>query len=194
MRLGFAVLFTAGTVLACGGERDEADAGFIYRDAGTNVVPDAGSMPVTRILVDRVYDGDTVHLRASSSLTAPDGQPMNDQHVRLLGVDAPEIAHPEANPPTGAQCWGPEAAAAAQALLVGEVVTLEYDEGSDLRDRFGRLLAYVKLGDGRVANEVLIRDGHAESFRSFPHKNLSRYNGLEEEARDAQRGLWGPCR
>src|SRR5687767_3969027 len=83
--------------------------------------------------------------------------------IRLLGVDAPEVAHPEANPPRpDPECFGDEAAAYANMLMAGKIVSVEFDPQHSLRDDFGRLLAYVRLPDDRVANEVMIRQGRAK--------------------------------
>jgi micrococcal nuclease len=185
-------LAIAVTLLAACGEvnNDREDAGFFTRDSGTTSMTDSGTRPTGTILVDVVYDGDTIRVRAGSTVRTPDGRPMNEEHVRLLGIDAPEIAHPEATPPTEAECWGDNAAQAAQMLIGGKIIELEFDPEHTLRDGFNRLLAYVRLDDDRVANEVLIREGHARSFRAFPHRDTEKYNALEAQARDANLGMW----
>lgn len=182
-----AVFFLSLFAPACGEVNSELDGGFFSSDAsGSTERSDAGSPAPRLILVDAVFDGDTIRVRAGSGVQTPDGRPMNDEHVRLLGIDAPEIAHP----PEPADCWGNESAAFAGSLLGGQVVNLDYDLANGLRDNFGRLLAYVILSDARVANEVLIQEGQARSFRAFRHRETARYNALEQEARDADRGLW----
>lgn len=186
---GFGVAIGAA-IAACGEVGgDDSDGGvFFSRDAMTTTRTDSGIPPSSGILVDTVFDGDTIRISASSTLKAPDGKALNGEHVRFLGIDAPEIAHP----PKAADCWGPEAAEFARELLAGKFITLEYDETHEVRDDTPsrRLLAYIRLPDGRVANEVLIQEGQALSFRTFPHKNLSRYNALEAEAKAADRGMW----
>lgn len=183
-----AQLFLAVAFLAACGDVNggDEDGGVFSRDATEVVRRDSGQPPSSGILVDAVFDGDTMSVRASSSHKAPDGIPLADRNIRFLGIDAPEIAHP----PNAADCWGDEAAVYARNLLAGQFVTLEYDETHELRDQFGRLLAYIRLSDDRVANEVLLSEGMARSFRAFPHKNTTEYNALEREARDANRGLW----
>jgi micrococcal nuclease len=179
--LGGAWLFVA----ACGEVgNDDYDAGFFSRDA--MVRPDSGVAPSSGILVETVFDGDTMRVRAAASVRAPDGRPLADTNIRFLGIDAPEIAHP----PEPADCWGDDSAAYARTLLAGKFVELEYDTTHDLRDTFDRLLAYIRLPDGRVANEVLVQEGQARSFRAFRHKFTDRYNTLESEAKAANRGMW----
>jgi micrococcal nuclease len=173
---------------------DDGDAGARFgQDAALPAKPDSGmpakpdsGMASSGVLVDAVFDGDTLRVRANASVRAPDGRPLDDQSIRLLGVDAPEIAHP----PEPADCWGDQSRAFLSDLVAGEFIELEYDSTHELRDRFDRVLAYVRLRDDRIANEVIIREGHGKSFRAFPHRDLDRYNGLEREARDRGLGLW----
>lgn len=187
------VIFSLALLVAgCGASDETPDAG--VEDQLDASSPDARTGH-SALLVDVVYDGDTLRIRAGSSAMTPDGKPYNGQHVRFRGVDAPEIAHPEATPPRPtADCWGNEAAAFARSLLEGKIVTLEYDPNQDLRDPYDRLLAYVKLQDGTVANEVLIRQGQAESYTHFPHRDSAKYERLEAQARAEHLGLWASCR
>jgi micrococcal nuclease len=179
-----AVAVFAGCGEVNGGE--DEDGGVFSRDATVIIRTDTGVVHSSGILVDNVIDGDTMSVRASSSLKAPDGIALSDRNIRFLGIDAPEVAH-GSNP---ADCWGDESAAFARTMLIGKFVTLEYDESHELRDTFGRLLAYIRLDDDRVANEVLLREGMARSFRAFPHRETTAYNALEQEARSANRGMW----
>ena len=57
-------------------------------------------------------------------------------------------------------------------------------------DRFGRLLRYVYLEDGRMVNELLVAEGFAQ-VSTFPPdvKYVDRF--LEAQA--AERGLWSQC-
>jgi hypothetical protein len=61
-------------------------------------------------------------------------------------------------------------------------------------DRFGRLLRYVYLEDGRMVNEHLVADGFAQ-VSTFPPdvKHQQRFSTAERQAREAGRGLWGPA-
>jgi micrococcal nuclease len=129
-------------------------------------------------LVTTVVDGDTIHVLLGAG----------SERVRLIGVDAPEIAHP----PQPAECFGEESAAFAERWLEGRSVRMEFDV--ERRDRFDRLLAYVFQGGG-LFNERLVAEGFAVE-RSYP-PNLAHQEELrraETEARQERRGLWGPCR
>jgi endonuclease YncB( thermonuclease family) len=48
-------------------------------------------------------------------------------------------------------------------LAFGQVVTVDSDE----RDRYGRLVAEVRLPDGRSLNQELVRAGYAWRFRRY---------------------------
>ncbi len=125
--------------------------------------------------VVRALDGDTVELA--------DGR-----RVRYLLVDTPEIAH---NSTEVADCFGDEAKAFNTSYVEGEDVRLEYDQ--ECEDHFGRLLAYVWLGD-TMMNELLLERGYARVLSIAPNdKYLERFEALEAEAQDAGAGLWGAC-
>ena len=121
--------------------------------------------------VTRVLDGDTIVLD-------------NGETVRLIGVDAPEIHHPE----IPVQSFGQEAAEFLRRFAEGFECTLEY-EPSDIRDQYGRLLAYVFVGD-RLANAEMIRRGYAYAYTRFPFRRQTEFIALEREAREHQYGLW----
>jgi len=121
--------------------------------------------------VIRVVDGDTLVVEL-------DGR---QERVRLIGVDTPEV-HGQVEP------YGAEASAFAQERLTGAEVSLELDVGE--RDRYGRLLAYLWLGD-EMFNETLLREGYAQVMTVPPNvKYADRFVALEREARAADRGLW----
>ncbi len=60
-------------------------------------------------------------------------------------------------------------------MVEGKNVRLEFDQ--TLRDRYGRLLAYVYLGDVMI-NEELIRQGYSGVYDKYPFKYLERFRAL----------------
>ena len=133
--------------------------------------------------VERVVDGDTLVARAGGERF----------RVRLLGIDSPESVRPDAP----VECFGPEAARRAEALLPpGTRVRLETDPTQDRVDDFGRLLAYVvPQAGGEPVNQRLVREGFAEVFvyRGREFRRLPAFAAAERAAREAGRGLWGRC-
>jgi micrococcal nuclease len=128
--------------------------------------------------VTRVVDGDTVDI--SPAIEGKD-------RVRLIGVDTPETRDPEC----GEQPYGDEASEFTEAELEGEEVDLEFDE--EREDRYDRLLAYVYPRDEEeMFNKMLLREGYAQVATFPPNvKYVDRFLAAQEEARTAERGLWG---
>ena len=103
--------------------------------------------PTLTATVLRVIDGDTIEVSMNG----------REERVRLIGVDTPETVHPE----IGVEPFGPEASAFTKRHLPpGTQVRLELDVQQ--RDRYGRLLAYLYLPDGRMLNELLLQEGLAQ--------------------------------
>lgn len=176
------------SLAACGREGlPDPDAAVEDEDAGLGPT-DRGMVIDSTIKATRVIDGDTLILAAGAGAKAPDGTPLHGVTIRLIGINAPEIEHP-GNP---AECWSSEAAAGLRNAVLGPDLELEY--GDDLRDIYGRTLAYVKILPSReVVNERMVSEGNARSFTDFPHQYTALYNRLESEARVANLGLWGAC-
>jgi micrococcal nuclease len=127
--------------------------------------------------VTRVVDGDTIEISP-----AIDGK----EEVRLIGVDTPETVDPNSD----VQPYGPQASRFTTQELEGERIELEFDQ--EREDSFGRLLAYVRLSDGALFNETLLRRGYAQLYIVPPNdKYEARFRAAQQEARDAERGLWG---
>jgi len=128
--------------------------------------------------VAKVVDGDTI------DIDAPDGDKEHTR-IRLWGIDTPETKHPE----VGVMYFGPEAAEFATELALGKQVTV-YLEEHRTRGKFGRLLAYVQLPDGRFLNEVLVSEGYAYADLRFQHSFYNKYKQLEAIAHSQKKGLW----
>lgn len=127
--------------------------------------------------VVRVVDGDTFEARLGG----------RTERVRLIGVDTPETVKPGAP----VECFGPPASRFAHRVLAGRTVAIRL--GEERRDRYGRLLAYVRVG-GRLLNAELLRRGLARTLTIPPNDRLaSRFQRLERSAARAGRGLWGAC-
>ena len=115
----------------------------------------------------RVVDGDTLEV--------------SGEKLRLLGIDAPEMAQTcEAN---------------GRPVLCGKLAAEHLDDllGSrplncavEGKDRYGRGLARCQA-DGRDVAETMTRDGWALSDRRYSD---GRYHGAEAAARAARRGIW----
>jgi hypothetical protein len=68
-------------------------------------------------------------------------------------------------------------------------VRVEYDQR--LKDQYQRTLAYLYLPDGRFVNREIVRLGYGHVYSEQPFKFLQDFRQAEQEARAANRGLWG---
>lgn len=162
-----------------------ASAAAVAVATGAILLTDAPHDPTgeaSEVRVTSVVDGDTIR---AQSLT---GRELG--RVRLLGVDAPELAH-GADP---ADCFAQEATARLTDLAPPRSrAYLVADPGQPGTDNYGRLLRYVEA-DGRDVSTELLADGAARLYDSATA--LLRQRELSEAAGLAQarhRGLWVSC-
>lgn len=125
----------------------------------------------------RVVDGDTIEVDL-------DGQ---TEDVRYIGVDTPETVKPG----SPVECFGKRASEFNRELVEDQQVTLVLDR--EERDAYGRLLAYVYVGE-QFVNAELVRGGFARTLEIAPNTAKADFLGrLERAASIAGRGLWGSC-
>ena len=133
----------------------------------------ASAVPIDGMVV-RVVDGDTIYVQLADRV----------EKIRYIGVNTPEIHHPT----RGEEPGGRAAAAVNRRLVGGRHVRLELDVRT--RDRYGRLLAYVWVGETMV-NAELVRQGYAQVMTVPPNvRYQDLFVSLQRESRDAGRGLW----
>jgi micrococcal nuclease len=126
-------------------------------------------------------DGDTVRVRIPN----PPAGLGAVETIRLIGVDTPETVHPS----RPVEAFGKEASDFTKSRLLNKLVYLAFDW--DLRDRYGRLLAYIYTADGRCFNAGLVSEGYGHAYTRFAFQFMDEFRALEQEARREQRGLWG---
>ena len=130
-----------------------------------------------------VHDADTLEI-------APHGK------VRLLGIDAPEKSNSSRDEQFLAlgtsrqhlRSIHQEGLAWCIRHVKGQQVTLGFDQTR--RDRYGRLLAYVYLADGRLLNRTLLEEGLVIVYRRFPFRLKNEFLAVESAARERRAGLW----
>lgn len=96
-----------------------------------------------------------------------------DIRVRLYGLDAPEMDHPE----------GAISKAYLRKLVGGRPVKVVIKG----RCKYGRHIGQVFDADGRDLNAAMVADGYARAYGSFSKA----YVGLERQAKRRGAGLWG---
>lgn len=123
-------------------------------------------------LVLKVIDGDTIEVEKLGK-------------VRYIGIDTPETKHPSRGP----EPYGREAYEANKRLVEGKTIRVELDVAE--RDKYGRMLAYIYLGDLFV-NAWLVEQGYARVMTYPPNvKYADLFLKLERKARESAQGLWG---
>lgn len=190
---------------------------------GPHCAPDAVGYVV------RALDGDTVEVLVSAELDV--GEPSDGDTaeegtstatggtgklvtVRMLGVDAPEIAHSASEV---ADCYGDESADSTRDKLEGRQVVLSFDQ--TCTDKYGRTLAYIfytdeaasfdlsACGEGActfpddssasvvaLVNDIVIRLGYARVYEDFDNIRLAELlYDAEAAAKSGNRGLWAEC-
>ncbi len=71
----------------------------------------------------------------------------------------------------------------------GDLITIEFD--TQQRDRYGRLLSYVYLSNGKMLNEEIVKAGYANVMTIQPNvKYQDRFLKAYQEARERKMGLW----
>src|SRR6266511_2500733 len=118
--------------------------------------------------VTYVVDGDTVDVRLTSGRT---------ERIRLIGIDTPERG----------RCDAAEATTYARSLAQGRAAVLQGDATQPTRDRYGRLLAYVWIGDRDLGYQQLAR-GLARVYvydRAFQR--------AERAGKTRSDGIWHAC-
>ena len=160
----------------------DADSSGIYRvnQHGIKTSDAANNSRMVRATVTSHVDGDTVRVRIPNPPSI-----LNEREtIRMLGVDAPETRHPS----RPVEYFGREASEFTRSALLGKQVYLAFDW--DLRDQYGRLLAYIYTAPGQCFNARLIREGYAHAYTRFSFQFMDEFRRLEQEARRAKRGLW----
>lgn len=144
------------------------------------------SAPVTYI---RSIDGDTIVVKLNGKT----------EHVRLIGIDAPEK---EDNKKarrdverTGQDlktilAMGAKAKDQLSTFLRNaQTLTLEFD--IEKRDRYGRLLAYVYLNDKTFINKMMLTEGFAQPLSIPPNlRYKDEFLTAARKARQEKKGLW----
>jgi len=152
-------------------QKDETQAADTQEDETGDSQDVPGTIPAH---VVRVVDGDTFE-------AIIDGR---EETVRLILVDTPETVHPS----KPVEPFGPEASQYAKETLEGKDVRLELDVSE--RDQYGRVLAYVWIGD-RMFNEMLLEKGLARVAVFPPNvKYVDRFREIEKEAKRKGIGIW----
>ncbi len=124
-------------------------------------------LPLTEtVKVISIKDGDTIEVLLNGKA----------QRIRLAHIDCPEKNQP----------FGTKAKLFTSTKCYGKMVTLMHNRQYD---RNKRLIAEVLLPNGDTLNRELMRAGLAWHYKKYSADAV--YSFLEQEARNAKKGLWG---
>ncbi|PKL08574.1 MAG: nuclease [Spirochaetae bacterium HGW-Spirochaetae-7] len=177
-----AILFSIALLPACGQSTAVQEAQ-VYRvpQSMASVAALAGRLSsMTPGRVGRIVDGDTIVVSFD-----PGTGLGRKEKVRLIGVDTPETVDPR----RPVERFGAEASRFAKERLLGRSVRLAFEP--ELRDYFGRLLAYVFLEDGSCFNLTIVAEGYGFAYTKYPFSFMDDFRAAERKARAGKRGLWG---
>lgn len=135
-----------------------------------------------RVSVVLVIDGDT--------FTATDTAGEDLGRLRVLGVDAPEMARDDDQ---AGECHAIEATEAAERMLKDATVTITHDPTQGKRDRYGRSLVYVDVAGHDFARDMLDQGNAALYQESTTLDRYDTYRDSERAAQEEALGLWGNC-
>lgn len=103
-------------------------------------------------------------------------------HIRLYGIDGPEIRHGE----KPGQPFGEESKAALEAMILGKKVRINIMD----TDHYKRMVGMVYLGTLNV-NEEMVKQGWAWAYGEYyVEPFLSDFIRAERRAKENRRGLW----
>ena len=119
--------------------------------------------------------------------------------VRFLGIDAPEINYCKKIKQDEKELQVPAALLIKLGYLsfnflkdqvnLGEYCTL-VQEQNNLVDKYGRHLGYLILNDGRVLNEIMIKEGYAKPYNDVFCEMLPLYQEWNLQAKNSLKGLY----
>ena len=132
------------------------------------------SSDIQKAEVAAVIDGDTLRLK--------DGR-----HVRLIGLDTPELGHQGSADMAGAR----GAREGLRQLIKQTKGVIFLQTGNQPKDRYGRLLAHVYSAEQKNLNRRLLEMGLSYQIAVPPNlRHLACYLDAEALARRAGMGLW----
>ncbi len=129
------------------------------------------------VTLDRCIDGDTARFITSRG----------SESTRFLAIDTPETVHPT----KPEELFGKEASDfTCNQLKNASIIRLEFDENSDMYDRYDRLLAWVFVDDS-LLQELIIKEGLGEvAYLYGDYKYTNILFEAEEHAKRNNLNIW----
>ena len=145
----------------------------------------------THLKISKVVDGDGVIVKNIFD--------NKEFEIRFLGIDAPEINYCNKIKQDEKELQVPAALLIKLGYLsfnflkdqvnLGDYCTL-VQEQNNLVDKYGRHLGYLILNDGRVLNEIMIKEGYAKPYNDVFCEMLPLYQEWNLQAKNSLKGLY----
>lgn len=122
-------------------------------------------------------DGDTAKFKMNEKIIK----------VRFLAIDTPETSHPT----KGAQAYGKESSSfTCEKLKNSNKIEIEFDKGSDIKDKYDRYLAWVWIDDV-LMQDLIISEGFGKvAYIYGDYKYTSLLEEHENIAKNEKIGIW----
>ena len=161
-------------------QTDGSDASDPADPSNDSITPVEFAEPV---LVKSVVDGDTIEILRNGV----------EFRVRFKGIDTPELYSDPAPEP-----YAQEAKDFVWDQIGASEIGLEFDSDcgatpfDDCYDGYGRLLAYIRIDNGKDLAEELLRNGLARVYRfqNEIYDRIDAYYAAQSIAQDNDLGIW----
>lgn len=131
--------------------------------------------------VVHIADGDTVTIQLANG---------EEEIVRLLAVNTLETDSAD----NREKCFAKLAENFTSKTLLNSEVNYRPDPTQPKRDKYGRLLLYIKkIGETKDFNEELMYTGLAKTYKATPPaQEWQKYENIRKEMESQKKGIWDP--
>ena len=136
--------------------------------------------------ITKTIDGDTFYIKFEGKI--PDGC-KDSERVRFIGVNTPEMN--KNDPQKGPDFFAQEATDFTN-QYTGQTVFIEFDAITGMRDKYERLLAYIRLSDGTLLNRRLIEGGFGRYYSAFDFNPevMADFDKVQNAAKKGKKGIY----
>ena len=179
----------SGRTDAQGGHTNKKTGEYHYHNKPQSKSTSKSSHAQQKTTVTRIVDGDTLKVISWGK----------EESIRLIGIDTPESRVNKKTKKDAKRsgqdietiiAMGKRATEYVESMVTpGDLITIEFDEQE--RDKYGRLLGYVYLSNGKMLNEEIVKAGYANVMTIPPNvKYKDKFLKVYKLARERKLGLW----
>lgn len=129
------------------------------------------------VTVAHAFEARVVSVADGDTITVEPARGGRRVKIRLHGIDAPEVRQP----------YGQAAKGFVSNAALYKIVDIQ--ETPQKRDRYGRVVAVVKIPGAGILQEMLLERGLAWVYTRYC-KDCGAWEALYKQARKQRRGLW----